>query len=215
MNDFPNQDMIQNMVMQTVNMFNGIKQQHMKADEVYILNVNADNLFHNATDPEIDVNAVTDKICSDLTVKLHSPKNSDLRALMILNETKDVKNLNVSLMANVGVSKGMGLFQFNYANMSLQNPMQLLLTSNQHVKLNEKLDLKLKPKDLILVLVGDVNTTDDSEETIIRLRFNKKDNGYDLILAIVAVIILLLIIYLLLKNDEREVGSELSKFYFY
>lgn len=215
MNGFPNQDMIQNMVMQTVNMFNGIKQQHMKADEVYILNVNADNLFHNATDPEIDVNAVTDKICSDLTVKLHSPKNSDLRALMILNETKDVKNLNVSLMANVGVSKGMGLFQFNYANMSLQNPMQLILTSNQHVKLNEKLDLKLKPKDLILVLVGDVNTTDDSEETIIRLRFNKKDNGYALILAIVAVIIVLLIVYLLLKNDEREVGSELSKFYFY
>ena len=87
-----NENIIQALILQTVLMFNKMKKQHIKSDDVYLLSINADTLFHDSSDPTIDANVVTNDIKKNLKVQLHSPKNSDLRALLILNESNNALN---------------------------------------------------------------------------------------------------------------------------
>jgi hypothetical protein len=213
-----NGNMIQSLILQTVVMFNEIKQQHVKNNELYLLTVNADTLFRESSDPTIDANVITNDIKQNLKVELHSPKNSDMRALLILNETKCQHKISLNVNAHIGQSKAFALLQFNYANMSLENPMQLMYSANQRIDINEKVEFVMKPQDLIVVLIGTSNQMKDDEDTHVSLMFGECENDYSmgtLLLIVTIIIIFLVLIYFLLQSDEPENKLVKSDFYFF
>uniref|UniRef100_A0A6C0KS53 Uncharacterized protein n=1 Tax=viral metagenome TaxID=1070528 RepID=A0A6C0KS53_9ZZZZ len=213
---FAYQNMVQALLTQAVSGFKNLKSQYASQNEIYLLEVNADQLFHNPSDPFINANAITNDIDDNLKLKLHSPQNSDLRVLLILNETNSAKKLDLTINANIGSSKAFGLFQLNYSNISIQNFKQVLFNTNQNIKINEHVELILNPEDLICVLVGTVNDEDDEEETMISLCFNK-DTEYcsmgPIIFGAIVIILIIVLLYFLLQGD-KEPEEEETHFYF-
>lgn len=201
------QNMLSAIIVQAVSYFQNLKTQYGIQNEIYALDILADQIFQNQSDPIINANAITKEIDNNLKLELHSPRQSDLRILLILNDTNKEKKVHLKVHANIGVSKAFGLFQLNYSNFDLTNTVQVLFNANQHIKINEQLDLHLKPKDLICVLVGNINNHHDEEETKISLIFNEqKESSCSMTLVLIAVIVIILILvllYLLLRNDEK------------
>lgn len=204
----PYSSIVQNLLMQVVNMFNNIKSQYVQTNEVYLLNINGDELFHSQQDPIIDVSTITNDIDKNLKLDLHSPTNSDLRAILILNESNDDKKLHLNVKANIGINKAFALLKFNYSDFSLQNPTQLLMNANQKIDIDEKVELNLQQKDLLCVLVGNVNSLPDDDKTHISLSFvHKAKESYlpnMLVIGVIIIVVVVLILYLLIQSDEEE-----------
>ena len=206
-----NGNMIESLLLQTITMFNKIKTKHVKNDEVYLLSVNADTLFQDSSDPDITANVITNDLKQNLKLELHSPQNSDMRAILILNETKGQKKVNLKINAHIGRSKAFALLQFNYANMTVQNPMQLIYSANQLVDLNEKVDLVINPQDMIVVLAGTSNEMVDNEDTRVSLVFGDCSDGCSMgmiLFGVSVIIIILVLIYLLSQSTDETVKTD-------
>lgn len=187
-----------------LNTFQSLKGKHVTSNDVISVLLSKSGV--ESEPMQATQSVVTNEIKNKnltLNIGLNSP--SVLSAVFLYNNTDSAQTLKFCTKANVGKSNAFVLLQMN-ENFALSNPMQIMVTANQHVTINETTELTLKPKDILAAVLTKMNNQPDEETTSVTLCFrdtSSKKMLYYWVGALLVLLLLAILFYYLMSGDKK------------